>query len=355
MYTTQPKKMLIVNILDILKNYTDENHRLSQKQIIDILEKDYNMKVDRKAVKRNLLNLIDSGHYLEYSESIRTNKKGEEESMYSDWYYIRDFSDAELRLLIDSLLFSKHIPYSQCKELIGKLEGLSNKYFKSKVGYIRSLPENLPENKQLFYTIEILDEAIGEGKQVSFMYNEYDIDKKMYPRKNNKGEVRDYIVNPYQMAATNGRYYLICNLDGKDNISNYRLDRVTDIKKLDINIRDKKQAKGATQNLDLQRFMAENIYMFGDESVRVSFRAKRYIVNDILDWFGKDVVFTDADEDEVTVNVRVSEEAMFYWSMQYGEHIKVLEPESLQNRVRHAAKVIIEKTEVKRRANKSER
>ena len=41
MYTTQPKKMLIVNILDILKNYTDENHRLSQKQIIDILEKDY--------------------------------------------------------------------------------------------------------------------------------------------------------------------------------------------------------------------------------------------------------------------------------------------------------------------------
>jgi len=87
MYTTQPKKMLIVNILEILKNYTDENHRLSQKQIIDILEKDYNMKVDRKAVKRNLLNIIDSGHYLEYSESIRTNKKGEEESMCSDYYF----------------------------------------------------------------------------------------------------------------------------------------------------------------------------------------------------------------------------------------------------------------------------
>ena len=343
MYTTQPKKMLIINILDILKNYTDENHRLSQKQIIDILEKDYNMKVDRKAIKRNLLNLIDSGHYLEYSESIRTNKNGEEESMYSDWYYIRDFSDAELRLLIDSLLFSKHIPYSQCKELIGKLEGLSNKFFKSKVGYIRSLPENLPENKQLFYTIEILDEAIGEGKQVSFKYNEYDIDKKMYPRKNSKGEVREYIVNPYQMAATNGRYYLICNLDGKDNISNYRLDRITDIKKLETKIKDKKQAKGATQRLDLQRFMAENIYMFGGESVRVSFRAKRYIVNDILDWFGKDVVFTDANENEVTVNVTVCEEAMFYWSMQYGEHIEILEPDSLRKRVAEAAKAMSKK------------
>ena len=31
MYTKQPKKMLIMNILDILKKYTDENHRLSQK------------------------------------------------------------------------------------------------------------------------------------------------------------------------------------------------------------------------------------------------------------------------------------------------------------------------------------
>jgi len=343
MYTTQHKKMLIINILDILKNYTDDNHRLSQKQIMDILEKDYNMKVDRKAVKRNLLNLIDSGHYLEYNESNRTNKKGEEESMYSDWYLVRDFADAELRLLIDSLLFSKHIPYSQCKELIGKLERLSNRFFKSKVGYIRSLPENLPENKQLFLTIEILDEAIGEGKQVSFKYNEYDIDKKMHPRKDRKGVVREYIVNPYQMAATNGRYYLICNLDGKDNISNYRIDRITDIKKLDTKISGKKQAKDALQRLDLQRFMAENIYMFGGESVRVSFRAKRYIVSDILDWFGKDVVFTDADDTEVTVNVRVSEEAMFYWAMQYGEHIEVLEPERLRDKVRNAAKSICAK------------
>jgi len=29
MYTKQPKKMMIRNILDILKRYTDEEHRLS--------------------------------------------------------------------------------------------------------------------------------------------------------------------------------------------------------------------------------------------------------------------------------------------------------------------------------------
>lgn len=133
MYTKQPKKMIIINILDILKRYTDENHRLSQREIMDILEREYDMKVDRKAVKRNLMNLIDFGYQVEYSESIRQGKNGEEEIIFTDWYLEKDFTDSELRLLIDSLLFSKHIPYSQCKALIEKLEGLSNCYFKSRV------------------------------------------------------------------------------------------------------------------------------------------------------------------------------------------------------------------------------
>jgi len=344
MYANPPKKMLIMNILDILKRYTDENHRLSQKEIADILEKEYNMKVDRKAIKRNLMNLIDFGYELEYSESVRNNKNGEEEVMYSDWYFNRDFTDAELRLLIDGLLFSKHIPYSQCKMLIEKLEGLSNVYFQSKVKHIRNMPESMLENKQIFLTIEILDEAISKNRQVSFKYNKYDIDKKMRV-KTDKGEDRIYIVNPYQMAATNGRYYLICNLDGKENVSNYRLDRISDIEMLETKAADWKKIKGMERDFDLPRHMAENIYMFGSESARVRFRAKRYIVNDILDWFGKDVTFYDPSEDEVTVSVTVCQEAMFYWSMQYGEHIEVLEPASLRDRVGTAAKSIAEKYE----------
>ena len=343
MYTIPPKKMLIINILDILKRYTDENHRLSQKEITEILENEYNMTVDRKAVKRNLMNLIDFGYHMEYSESIRVNKNGEEETMYSDWYLEREFSDAELRLLIDSLLFSKHIPYSQCKKLIEKLEGLSNRYFKSNVGHIRNMPETMPENKQLFYTIEILDEAIGKNSKVAFNYNEYDIEKKLRPRKNSKGEIREYIVNPYQMAATNGRYYLICNFDGYDDVSNYRLDRITNIKMLDVKAKDKKLIKGMEHGLDLPRHMAENIYMFGGESVKVTFRAKRWVVGDILDWFGRDVSFTDSDGDEVTAGVRVSEQAMFYWAMQYGEYIEVLEPSGLRTRLKCAVKDMLKK------------
>jgi predicted DNA-binding transcriptional regulator YafY len=337
-----PKKMLILNILDILKRYTDENHRLSQREIAEILEREYSMKVDRKAVKRNLMNLIDMVH-IEFSESLRAGKNGEEETIYSDWYLVRDFSDAELRLLIDSLLFSKHIPYSQCKQLIGKLEGLSNIYFKSKVKHIRNMPVTMPENKQLFYTIEVLDEAIGKERQVSFAYNEYDVDKKLRPRTDGEGNPREYIVNPYQMAAANGRYYLICHYERYDDVSNFRLDRITDIKLLETKAKDRKLVKGLEHGLDLPRHMAEHIYMFSGESVRVAFRAARGIAGDIIDWFGQDVVFSDAAEDKVTVAVRVNADAFFYWALQYGVHIEVLEPAGLRARVKDAVMGMAEK------------
>ena len=130
MFAKSPKKLIIMNILDILKRYTDENHRLSQKEIQDILEREYDMTVERKAVKRNLMNLIEFGYNINYSESVRIFKdkdgKEQENVILSDFYLEREFTDSELRLLIDSVLFSNHIPYKQDKELVDKLASLSN-------------------------------------------------------------------------------------------------------------------------------------------------------------------------------------------------------------------------------------
>lgn len=310
----QPKKQLILNILDILKKYTDEDHRLSQKEIVDILRTEYNMSADRKSVRRNILSLIELGYEIEYSEAIRMvpNKATgelEESYIWSDFYLVRDFTDSELRLLIDSLLFSKHIPYSQCKELVEKLEGLSSRYFEAKVKHIRTMPDNSPSNRQIFYTIDVLDEAISKGRQVSFAYNIYGTDKKLHPEKTSDGKTKEYIINPYQIAATNGRYYLICNYDKYDNVSNFRLDRITDIKMLQTPVKPMKQVKGLENGLSLPKHMAEHVYMFSGESVPVVFKAKKYIIGDVIDWFGKDIEITDETEDEITVRVTVNEKS----------------------------------------------
>lgn len=326
------RKKLSFAILEILRQYTDENHKLSQNDIVELLERDYDMKADRKSVKRNITSLLEMGFPIEFKERLRMypNKDGEMEESYilSDFYLEREFTDAELRLLIDSLLFSKHIPYSQCKELVGKLEGLSNRYFKSRVRFISTLPETAPKNGQLFYTIEILDEAIDKGKQVAFTYNEYGTDKKLHPKRD-----REYIVNPYQMAATNGRYYLICNFDRHDNVANCRLDRITGIRLLDTPRKPMKQVPELKNGLYLPKHMAEHLYLFSGESIPVTFRMKKTILNDVIDWFGTEIAFSDETEDEVTARVTVNWHAMRHWALQYCRHVRILTPANLAEQV----------------------
>ena len=326
------RKKLNFAILGILRQYSDEDHKLSQNDIIELLERDYDMKADRKSVKRNITSLLEMGYPIDFKETLRMypNKNGEMEESYilSDFWLDREFTDSELRLLIDSLLFSKHIPYSQCKELVEKLEGLSNRYFKSRVRFIRTLPETKPKNAQLFYTIEIIDAAIAAGKQIAFIYNEYGTDKKLHPRRD-----REYIVNPYQMAAINGRYYLIGNYDKYDNLANYRVDRITNIRLLDTQVKPKEQVKDGKQ-FSLPKHMAEHLYMFSGESIPVTFRMKKNILNDVIDWFGSEIAFTDETEDEVTARVTVNWSAMRYWAQQYCRFVCILTPTDLAETVK---------------------
>jgi predicted DNA-binding transcriptional regulator YafY len=342
-YTIPRKKTLMLNILNILKKYSDENHRLSAKEIGERLEREYSQKVDRRAIKRNLINLIDCGYELRFTESTRKTQSGEDETITTNWYLVRDFEDSELRLLIDSLLFSKYISRKQCKDLIEKLEGLSNNYFKSKVTHISTMPENFSENKQIFYTIDILDEAISSKKEVSFKYFDYGIDKKLHYRCDENGKPKEYTVSPYQMAATNGRYYLIAYRAAYDELSNFRIDRINDIHMLDSPAMPLEKMPGFKYGLDLPRLMAEHVYMYTGESVHAVFEAKKYLVGDIIDWFGPDVNFQPIDTDTIRVSVTVNEQAMVYWALQYGMHIEVKSPQGLRDKIKKAVDEMAEK------------
>ena len=344
------KKALLLSILDILRRYSDEDHRLSQKDIVELLNRDYGMTVERKSIRRNILSLIECGYEIEYSEAVRmmpNRQTGETEESYiwSDFYLVREFTDSELRLLIDGLLFSKHIPYSQCRELVEKLEGLSNNYFRARVKHIRTMPDNTEPNKQLFYTIEILDEAITLGRQVSFQYIEYATDNLRHPRRRADGSVREYIVNPYQMAAANGRYYLVSSTEPHDNVSHYRLDRISEIKLLDSAARPSKQVKGLENGINLPQHMSEHLYMFSGESESVTFRMQKHIINDVIDWFGLDVNFFDETPEEVTARVRVNLSAMRYWAMQYGRYVQILSPRSLVEEVKEDLRAALQQYE----------
>lgn len=316
MYATGNKKMLNMLILDILKEYSDQDHRLTQQEIIRLLKSNYDMECDRRSVKNNVFCLKELGY----------------EISTEDGYYLmeRDFDDAELRMLIDSVLFSKNLTQKQAKSLIEKLKGMGNRYFPVKINHVSNLPElHHGDNKQLMYALDTINEAISQKRKISFIYNEYGVDFKLHPKREER-----YIVNPYQMVANNSFYYLIGNYDKYNNISHYRLDRMTCVEMLPDKVKPQNQIEGLENGLNLPKHMAEHIYMFSGDSVPIKMIADKSILNELIDWFGKDFRIDETENhNQIMIRLTCNEYAFFYWALQYGPYVEVLEPASLRSKI----------------------
>lgn len=336
----QPKKMLIMDVLAILRRYTDANHRLSQSDIVRLLERDFGMTASRKAVARNLADLIDDGFPIEFRTIPRTTRNpstGEvqETSILTDYYLEHDFTEPELRLLVDGLVFSRHISPEQRKQLISKLEGLASVHFKARMGHVHAMPQDRTDNKQLFYTIELLDEALSSGKKVSFKYLSIGVDKRARPRCRPDGTERVYVCTPYQMAVNEGKYYLICNYDKYDDISNYRVDRIVDLAILDERGKPFESLHDAAGNrFDLATYMREHIHMYAGGTVRVRFRVADRMVGDVVDVFGDGVRFLNEHDGAVDAEAFVNELAMERFGRSNAPDIVVLSPACLRDRIR---------------------
>lgn len=333
--TILKKKKSLLFILDILKKYSDADTPLTITKIEELLLKKYEMKVGRKAIKRNLENLLELRYDIEYSVQNRKGKNGEDEEIKTDWYLIRDFTDSELRLIIENILFSRYISGIQKKDLIQKIASLSNENFKSRINHIKTTTDNSLDSKEVFHTIEILDEAIDRNKQILFHYNFYMIDKKKHNYKDALGIPRRYIVSPYYITYSNNRYYLICNHKNNDELYNYRIDRITNICILENELRRPiTEINSLKDGFDLSKYMSEHLYMFSGETAPVTFKINKVYVDDVIDWFGKEVHFFNETKYEVTVRTKVNLNSMKIWAMQYGVNIRVLEPQELVNRIK---------------------
>ena len=335
MYAKQPKKLLILNILDILWKNSDQDHRLTQREIGEILRTRYGMAADRKAIKRNLMDLVEFGFDIEYREVPRGGAGEEEENtILTDFYLVRPFTEGELRLLIDGLLFSRHLPHRQCRELVEKLKGLSSRYFHSRVRHIVRMPEEQEDNQQLFLNIELLDEAIEKRQKAAFHYLEYGTDKKVHYRSRSDGSVREYVVSPYQMAARDGNYYLVCRREGYGGLANYRLDRICDLKVLEETAQPFTSPEERDGHpLDLSAYMREHIYMYAGGSCHAKLWVNRSLISSVIDLFGKDVVFSREDAEGVVVSVYANEMSIEQFAKSYAPNTAVLEPPELRKKV----------------------
>ena len=190
-------------------------------------------------------------------------------------------------------------------------------------------------------SIEAIDAAISKGKKISFSYLQYGIDFKLHPKRNIR-----YVVSPYQMVSNRGKYFLLANYEEHDDMSHYRLDRITDVEILKENSKPIKTVKGYEKGLNISEHLAEHVYMFSGESIHVKLKTNENLMDNLIDSFGHDFRVALAEEPDIIVNLKCNPDAFFYWAMQYGEKIQVLEPESMRNRILKACKTIASKYDV---------
>lgn len=317
------KKLALLRILHILQKHSDENHPLKQDEILTYLNNDYGIELERKAVGR-YISLLHEAYDEPDSPIVLVSDKRR-----GTYIQQREFEDSELRLLIDGVLSSKHIAKRHSKDLIDKLCNQSNKYFRPRVKNIYSVNDwYKTSNNSVFLNIEIVDEAINEGKQIKFVYNKYGADKKLHQSSNPR-------VSPYQLILHNQRYYLMAYHENFCAMLFYRLDRITDMKILDLPQKNIREIDGYKSGIDYKKISSALPYLYADKLVNVSFLTDEKIIDQVVDWFGTDIKIEPYGE-KFKVSLFVSEVAMQFWALQYLNYVEILSPQSLRENVKNA-------------------
>ena len=326
MESLESKKLALLRILQILEEYSDADHPLKQEDIAKYLEKDYGLVIERKAIGRNI-SLLKEADF-----DILSGRGG-------SYLASRDFENSELHLLIDGILSSRHITAKHSKDLIKRICGLSNRYFKSGVKSIYSVDDwNKTDNQALFYNIELIDEAIQAGKQISYDYNKYGADKKLH-------KTTRHTVSPYQMILSNQRYYLMALSERWKNIAFHKLDRITNMEILDVPATPIRSVSGYENGIDYKKLSTGLPYLFTDEPTRIDLLASEDAVDQLIEWFGKDIRINKVatDPGKVRVSIIASPNAMEHWAMQYIHSVEVVSPGFLRNKIKETLKEAAEK------------
>ena len=310
------KKLSILYILKILQDYSDENHLLTQKDIAKLLYTNYGMECERKSISSNIDALIDMDY-----DIVKSNN--------GCYLCSRKFEPSEIQFLIDAVFSSKSIPSKQSKELATKLSGLLSNYQKKQYKYIYKADEiNRTSNKQLFYTIDVINEAIEKGKKIKFNYARHGFNQDENKKK------REYVINPYFLVNSQGKYYLVCNYEYFGDIANYKVEKIENIEILDRAIKPVTALKGYENGLDISKYTNEHIYMFSDAPIRAVVKVEDEKMVDVIeDWFGANARLYSQDNN-MFAELRVSELSLIYWCLQYGESVELISPETTRKTIK---------------------
>lgn len=324
---SENKKLALLRILEILQENTDCDHMLTHSEIAEKLLSEYGIEIERKAVGRNISLLLEADY------DIVTTKRG----VYLNE---RKYEPSEIRLLIDGVLSSRHVSLRHSRDLIEKLANEENKYFRKNIKHIYSVNDfNKSDNTEVFYSIDIVHKAIEKGKMVEYNYNKYDADKKLHKTSFQR-------ISPFQLILHNQRYYLMGYSSYWGHITYHRLDRITNMTVSPREAVPISEVEGFEDGINYKNLTTAMPYMFSDTPENIEILAVEWIIDQVIDWFGKDIRIDKTEtQDLYKITLKSSPMAMLFWAMQYTDECEVIKPVALRERIKETINKAKEKYE----------
>jgi len=306
------QKAKLLYLMKILLDNTDEEHGLTLSEISGLLL-NYGITAERKSLYSDIEELKLFGIDIEM-------QKGK-----SSTYRVvsRDFEIPELKLLVDAVQSSKFITHKKSAELIKKIEGLASRHAANELQRQVFVANRIKTmNESIYYSVDILNEAINKNRQISFQYFDWDENKKKVLR--HSGE--RYVISPWALSWDDENYYLIGFDSQANDKKHFRVDKM-----LSINIEKKaRDGQSAFDKFDAAIYSKKTFSMFSGREESVTLLCKNSLAHIMIDRFGSDINFFKVDSEHFKFTVKVSISPLFLsWLVNFKDGVKILSPDSV--------------------------
>lgn len=307
------QKLKLIYLMKILMESTDETHSITMTEIIEALA-EYNISAERKSIYNDIECLRLYGMDIIGTQEDRTY-----------YYHVgnRQFELAELKLLVDSVQYSKFITAKKSDELIKKLEGLTSKYEASQLHrqvYVAGRVKTM--NESIYYNVDRIHTAIAENSKITFQYFQWNASKKMELR--HDGAL--YEVSPWSLSWDDENYYLVAYDSKEEIIKHFRVDKMLSISSTG----ERREGRQAFKSFDMAAYSRKVFGMYAGREERVKIECDNSFAGIMIDRFGKDVAMVRLDESRFMVNVTVAVSRQFLaWIIGLGEGVRIAGPDSV--------------------------
>lgn len=314
MSESNTKKRLLL-ILERLYKTTDEENPISTVELIEYLA-GHGYTIDRKTLASDIKLLKDMDY------DIVTIKSSPNKYFWGN----RTFEIPELKLLIDAVSSSRFITKKKSKELIRKITALASETQSSALDrHIVATGRAKSDNKEIYYIVDTISDAISQKKKIQFKYTEYNENKEKVLR--HDGEV--YILSPYVLYWNEDYYYVVGYSDKHESVSAFRVDRlhkptVTDLPAV-------KKPKG----FNIDDYANKIFKMYDGDEVIVELECQNELMKYIIDRYGVNVDTEVCAENTFIARVPATLSPTFFgWVFQFAGKIKIRGPEEAKSNYR---------------------